>query len=201
MKSKIKKIWNRIWQINFHPFSEWEIINSESDSISLLLGEFIFPIIFTVALVTFAGNLIIMRENSYTFLYVFIKTLSVFCISFFTFYVSLLIVYEINLKLGLAKDYRKIFKLFAYSFSIFWTALVISGIFADYKTLGSFLKFLGLIGIYPFWVGLDILLNIPVEKKNKFFLLSLAVVLIVYFLIDWSFGFALRAVYYAGLLT
>jgi len=201
MKSKIKKIWKRIWQINFQPYSEWEIINSEPNSKSLLLGEFIFPITITIALTTFAGNIFAMSTNNYTFLYVLIKTISVFCTSFFTFYVSTLLVYEINLKLGFLKDYRKIFILFTYSFSVFWTALIISGILADYKTLGSFLKFLGLIGIYPFWVGLDILLNIPIEKKNKFFILSLTIVVIVYFLIDWSFGLILRAVYFAGLLT
>jgi hypothetical protein len=72
---------------------------------------------------------------------------------------------------------------------------------ANYPTLGSFLKFLGLYGIYPFLIGSEKMEIGDKKMRNKLLLLSLITVLITYLLISWSFGFALRSIHFAFLFN
>jgi hypothetical protein len=96
---------------------------------------------------------------------------------------------------------ENIIKLLTYSFSAFWAMLFLAGLLANYKSLGSFFLFLSLYGIYPFWIGCDIMLDLRPDRKNKLILVTLLIALIVYLLIDWSFGFALRAIHLVGMMN
>ena len=156
--------------------------------------------IFSIVVLTFLGYLLVVNIYSYSLIYVSIKSLAAFCKSFFTLYVTYLIIRELNQKFDFCKNPKELFKLFTYSFTAFWTALLLSGVFADYITLGKFFVFMGLYGIYPLWAGADVLLNIPARLKTKFILLTTVTALTVFLLINWSFGFALRIIYYSELL-
>lgn len=202
MKEKFKIIFKRIQQINLHPQLEWDAVSNEPDSPAWHLKKFIFPVTLAVAAVTFISYLLFAYNiYNYSFAYVCVKTLASFCESFFSFYVSLLIMSELCSKLGVETNYEKLFKLMAYSFSAFWLFSFAAGAMANYKTLGSFMKFMGVVGVYPFFIGCDKILKVPAESKNKFVAVTLLIVLIVYLLINWSFGFALRATHIAGMLT
>jgi hypothetical protein len=202
MKQKFKLIRNRIQQINLHPQLEWDVINKEPDNVAWHLKQYVFPITLSIAAVTFISYLLFAYNiYNYSFSYVCIKALASFCESFFTFYVSSLIVNEICVKLDVGANYEKLFKLMAYSFTAFWTFSFLAGALSNYKTLGSFLKFMGILGVYPFFIGSDKLLKIKPESKQKFIAITLAIVIIVFILINWSFGFALRAAHFAGMIS
>lgn len=200
MKTLIKKIWNRIYQVNINPYSEWKVIKEEPASISWHLKKIVVPIILVIVIVNFLGYLLLSDIYNYSLLYVSVKTLSAFCESFFTFHISYLIVRELNQKFTFFSNPEKLYKLYTYSFSAFWIALLLNGLFANYKTLGNFLIFLALYGIYPLWVGAGILQNIPSKLKSRLLLFTITFAITTYLLIDWSFGFALRIIYFSGLI-
>jgi len=201
LKKLFIRLKNRIFLVNSNPFTEWEVIKLEPESVSWHMKKFVLPMTLIIALATFFGYLLALSIYNYSIIYVAIKAVAAFCESFFTLWVSTLIIKELSVRLKSPVELTKLFKLFAYSFSAFYTAAIFAGILANYKTLGSFLKFLGLFGIFPFWIGCEMLLNISSEKRTRFILVSLVVILFVYFLINWSFGFALRTVHFAVMLN
>jgi hypothetical protein len=202
MKQKFYRIKNRIQQVNFNPQLEWNVINNEPNNTAWHLKQYVFPITLSITIATFVSYLLFAYNiYNYSFSYVCLKALASFCESFFSLYVSSLIVNELCVKIGVETNYEKLFKLMTYSFTAFWTFSFIAGILANYKTLGSFLKFMGIIGVYPFFIGSGKLMHVPENNKIKFVSVTLAIVLIVYLLINWSFGFALRAAHIAEMLT
>jgi hypothetical protein len=202
LKKLFNRLRSRIFKINASPFSEWEVIIAEPEQVSWHMKNFVLPMTIAIAITTFLGYyLLALNIHNYILVYSAIKALASFCEAFFTLWVSALIIKELLVKLKVSVGFIKLFKLLAYSFSAFFTAAIISGFLSNYNTLGSFLKFLGLFGIFPFWIGCEIVLKLSPEKRARLILVSLAVILIVYFLINWSFGFALRAAHFAGMLN
>lgn len=205
MKKLFVPILKRIQEINFRPASEWVIIKSGPAEVSRPMKQFILPVTITIAIATFLGYILELDYVSHSRMFIVIiatiKVLSAFCTSFFTFYITALLVQELCPKMDISIDNNKLFKLLAYSFSAFWTMLFLAGLLANYKSLGSFFIFLGLYGIIPFWAGCDIMLELPRDKKNKLLAVCLFIAIVVYLLIGWSFGFALRAAHLAGMMN
>jgi hypothetical protein len=200
-KNKIKKILRRIIQINLNPNSEWKTIKTESCSSAYLIKSFIFPFTIIIALITFLGYLLASGFYNYSVYYAIIKSLSVFCLTFFTPIVASMIINEIISKLGFKPGANKVFTLITYSLTAFWIGVLISGMITNYRQLASFVKFVGLLGILPLWYGCDLFIGIPGILKNKFVLISIGVTIVVLLLINWSFGPALRAAHLAEMLN
>jgi len=201
MLSVLRRIWNIVYRINSKTNSEWQVIKSQSDSIGWHLKRIVVPITIGIALSTFIGYLFAFGFYKYSFVYVCLKTIAAFCESFFTFYVSFLIIFELSPKIGLISGRESLFKLLAYSFTTFWIASFIAGLCANYKNLEEFLKFLGLFGVYLFWTGSEILLKISERKKYLFILSSVSIVVVVYLLIHWAFGYILTISHFPELFT
>jgi hypothetical protein len=205
MKKLFINILKRTREINFRPASEWQAIKDTPVSAKWHMKNYIIPITLVISIVTFLGYYFELNyleiPKLHILLIAFIKTLSALCKAFFTFYLTFQIVQELSPKFEINNKNENLFKLLTYSFSAFWTMLFLAGILANYKSLGSFFIFMGLYGIFPFWVGSDILLELPPDKKNKLLAVSLVIAILVYLLIDWSFGFALRAAHLAGMMN
>jgi hypothetical protein len=201
MKTLFNTILKRIQEINFRPALEWEVIKGLPGKLTWHMRYFILPISFAIVLATFLGYLLALSFYNYSFLYIAIKALSAFCESIFTTYITILLVLELCPKMKIVVSNENIIKLLIYSFSAFWTMLFLSGLLANYKSLGSFFLFLSFYGIFPFWIGCDIMLDLPPDKKNRLLIVTLSIALVVYLLIDWSFGFALRAIHLVGMMN
>ena len=207
MKEKFSSLKKRFLQINISPQTEWDAVKSEPDSIAWHLKKTLIPVSFAIAITMFAGYIIALRIYNYSFAYVVIKSLDALCEALFTPYVSFLILYEIFNRMGISISRTQFFKLIIYSLTIFWLALLSEGIlvnlagaYSNSEKICNFLKLLGLYGIFPFWIGMDKLLNIPAEKKNLMVIITILVCFIVNVLIQWSFGFALVSAKYANLI-
>jgi hypothetical protein len=198
MKQKIKRIISRIRRLHSNPFTEWETIKAEPANVAWHMKTLVYPSCLLVSAATFIGYFFtsLYSVYNYSFLFVVLKTIAIFCESYFSLIVSYLIIKELPYKMKLKIEDKNLFIIMAYSFTTFWTALFISGILADYKNLGTFLKFTGLYGIFLFRIGSDSMLKIPSAEKTKFIFVVTAIVLAVYFLINWSFGFALTAAHF-----
>ncbi len=172
MKKLFVPILKRIREINFRPASEWVIIKNATGRSFRPMKQFILPITITIAIATFLGYILELDYVSHSRMFIVIiatiKVLSAFCTSFFTFYITALLVQELCPKMDISIDNNKLFKLLAYSFSAFWTMLFLAGLLANYKSLGSFFIFLGLYGIIPFWAVAILCWNCPVTRKINF---------------------------------
>ena len=196
MLSTLKKIWVIIYRINFDPQTEWELLKSESSSVSYHMKKIVMPVTLCISIATFTGYFFASGIYGYTFVYVCIRTISAFCESFFPLYIAFLIIYEISPGMGLTAGRDNLFKLMTYSFSSFWLTSFIAGLLANYKTLDEFLKYLGLFGMYLFWTGAESLLTFENGRKIRFVLVSFGIILIIYSLIHWSFGYALTIAHF-----
>jgi hypothetical protein len=201
MYTALKKIWVIIYKINFDPVVEWEVLKSEPNTVAYHMKKMVLPVTACIAMATFVGYFFESIAFGYSIVYVCIRTISAFCEAFFSLYVSFLIIYELCPGLGLINGRENLFKLMTYSFSTFWITSFIAGILANYKTLDEFLRFLGLFGIYLFWIGSGTLLTFAVNKKSKFFIISVAVILVCYYMIHWSFGYVLTAARFPGIFN
>jgi hypothetical protein len=201
MKKLFISILRRIQEINIRPASEWEVIKSTPASISWHIKHYVLPISTTISIATLLGYFLALNFYNYTYIYIVIKALSAFCVSVFTLYVTFQLVRELCPRIGINVSNENLFKVLTYSFSAFWAMQFLAGLLANYKSLGSFLIFLGFYGIFTFWTGCDIVLELASDKKNKLLAISVSIAIVVYLLIDWPFGFALRAAHLAGMMN
>lgn len=199
-RNRYFKIYKKIRLVNLQPTIGWDNILLEPASTGWHLKHFVFPIMIAISIATFLGYLLFaLNLHHFSFLYSVIKTLAVFCESFFTFYISTLIIYELALKLKIIATYDSLFRLLCYSFSLFWVASFFAGILANYPTLGSFLRFLGLFGIFTFSVGTDKLKIVENQNKQRFLIVSILIIILIYLIIGWSFDFVLRSIHNSSL--
>ncbi|MGC8803518.1 MAG: hypothetical protein ACP5PS_07080, partial [Bacteroidales bacterium] len=139
------------------PSSAWdEILSTPNQSPGWHLKHFVAPAVALVIATHVLGYLVLaITVGNYSIPYVLIKVLAIFFDTFFTFYITVLIVTEWTKKLGWPVSYDQLIVLNSYSLSAFWLGKILSGLLANYPTLGSFFVFLGITGIYPFILGAE----------------------------------------------
>lgn len=190
-----------MWYVITHPIKAWEVIKDEPDAPVWYFKNLILPVIVAITLVTFGGYLLFaLTIQDYSILYAFVKTLAVCCESFFTFYISFILIKELREKLKVDIGSKDLFKIMVYAFTPFWIAVFFSGLLANYATLSSFLRFLGLYGVILFLSALDQWQLVAPNRRTLFAFVSAAIAIIIYQLISWSFSFALKAIQYSNLL-
>jgi hypothetical protein len=175
-----------------HPTTEWEIIKSEPNHAGWHFHHTVYPFLLAIFISTFIGTFFAIYHD-FSFLYIIIKSISIVANCFFTLYVSTKLIEAIAPKLNINVSLELLYKTILYSLSAWWTFCLAAGILENYATLSSFLLFMGIIGIYPFWLGCSSILNIKENDKPKFVAVSFLVILIVSKLIAWSFGFILQS--------
>lgn len=185
-----------------HPVKAWDTIKNEPDAPGWYFKNLISPMILAITVVTFLGYLFFaLTIHDFSILYALVKAIAVCCESFFTFYVSFLIIKELREKLKVDIDSRDLFKIMVYSFTPFWFAVVLSGFLANYATLSSFLRFMGLYGIILFLSALEQWQLVAPNRRTLFAFVCAAIAIVIYELIGWSFSFALKAIQYSTMLV
>jgi hypothetical protein len=192
MKQKYKWIYERVKKIITHPAEEWEVVKSEPMHAGWHFHNFVYPFLLAIFITTFIGTFFAIYHD-FSFLYIIVKSFSIVLNCFFTLYVSTKLIEAIAIKINVNISIELLYKSLLYSMSAWWTFCMAAGILENYATLSSFLLFLGIIGIYPFWVACGVVLNIAEKDKPKFVAISFLVILIVTKLISWSFGFILQS--------
>ena len=192
MKQKYKWLYERVKNINMHPAEEWEVIKSEPLHAGWHFHNFVFPFLLAIFITTFVGTFFAIYHD-FSLLYIIVKSFSIVFNCFLTLYVSTKLIEAISIKIHINVSIGLLYKAILYSMSAWWAFCTAAGILENYATLSSFLLFMGIIGIYPFWLACSTLLNIAEKDKPKFVAISFLVILIVTKLISWSFGFILQS--------
>jgi hypothetical protein len=180
------------------PVTAWEeLLADPPHSSGWHLKHFILPAVVLIIAAHLLGYLVLaITVGNYSVAYVAVKAIATFFDTFFTFYITVLIVTEWTRKLNWPIDYQHIFLLNSYSLSAFWVGKMLSGLLANYPTLGSFFVFLGITGIYPFIVGAEKLNLAEPRRLNRIIAMNTGVFVLLYLFIRWVFNFPLRTLYY-----
>lgn len=198
---KYKQLWEKTKKIIFNPDEGWADIFAEPQEMRWHMQNYVLPAMGVLAIAILAGyTFCAITIGNYSFIYCLFKAIEVVVASFFSLYVSSLLVYEISIRKIAQIDYDKLFILMLYSLAFFWVATAIAGILANYPTLGSFFMFLGIYGMYPFYRGAKMAAIADPLTIMKIMLLAFACIVITYLAIHWSFSFILKPLHYSHAL-
>jgi len=153
----MEQLIERVKAILLTPQTEWPVIAREPGDVSVLFTRYVAILALIPALAGFIGMSLV---GSYVpFFSGLISAVFGYVMTFVVVYVVALIVDALAPTFDAQKNFPNALKLTVYSFTPFWLA----GIFLLVPGL-SFLRVLGLYGIYLAWVGLPPLMLAPRDK-------------------------------------
>jgi hypothetical protein len=153
----MEQLVERVKAILLTPQTEWPVIAREPGAASVLFTRYVAILALIPALAGFIGMSLV---GSYVpFISGLISAVVSYVMTFVVVYVVALIVDALAPTFDAQKNFPNALKLTVYSFTPFWLA----GIFLLVPGL-SFLRVLGLYGIYLAWVGLPPLMLAPRDK-------------------------------------
>lgn len=180
------------------PSSVWEeIFSTPTQSTGWHLKHFVVPVVILIVAAHLLGYLVLaITVGNYSVSYALVKVLATFFDTFFTFYITVLIMTVWTKKLGWSVSYDQLFVLNSYSLSAFWLGKILSGLLVNYPTLGSFFVFLGITGIYPYILGAERIQLLESRRLNRLIAMNVGTFVLLYLLIRWVFDFPLKTLYY-----
>lgn len=169
----------RAKNIILKPREEWAVVEQESTSVLSLVITYLFPLALIPAIASFIGYGLLGMGIFGPSLSWGIKQAIV---SFFTTIVgvciSAFIIDILAPNFGSTKDFRKAVQLVVYSY----TPILLAGAFQAIPAL-SILGVVGLYGLYLLYVGIKPMMKTPDDKVTVYFIVSLLVIIAVYFII------------------
>jgi hypothetical protein len=180
----MEQLIERVKAILLTPQTEWPVIAREPGDVSVLFTRYVAILALIPALAGFIGMSLVGRYVP--FFSGLISAVFGYVMTFVVVYVVALIVDALAPTFDAQKNFPNALKLTVYSLTPFWLA----GIFLLVPGL-SFLRVLGLYGIYLAWVGLPPLMLAPRDKALAY--AATAVVCAVILLI--ATGFILAALF------
>jgi Yip1-like protein len=157
----MEQLVERVKAILLTPQTEWPVIAREPGEVSLLFTRYVAILALIPALAGFIGMFLV---GSYVrFIPGLMTAIVSYVMTFVLVYVVALIVNALAPTFDAQKNFPNALKLAVYSFTPFWLA----GIFLLVPGL-SFLRILGLYGIYLAWLGLPPLMLAPRDKALAF---------------------------------
>jgi hypothetical protein len=180
---------NHATNILTKPKMEWEVIKNETVTPVQLFTGYVAILALIPAIASFIGLCFIgitvpgfIGISSFTFKYSIVEGLiqavTSYVMSFIGVYAGAFIINALATNFESTPDMGKALKLVVFSYTPVW----LSGIFAIYPTI-AVLGIVGLYGLYLLYIGLEPMMNTPQPKKMVYFIVSILVLIVVYFLI------------------
>ncbi len=172
-------ILDRAKNILLKPNDEWNVIDQETTSGTVLVIAYLVPLALIPAIAAFIcyglfGISIFAPSISWGFKRAIISFVS----TIVGVYISACIINFFAPNFGSAKNFRKAMQLVVFSY----TPMMIAGVFQAVPAL-SILAILGLYGLYLLYIGIKPMMKTPDDKVGVYFLVSLLVIIAVYFII------------------
>lgn len=174
----LKPIINRVRGVLLEPKREFVSILTENKSRGAVLSQYIIPFLVLFLLATFLGSVVFgpttFREGSGVVLRSIFHLILVVLV---TLYGAAYILNELLPVFQIPINGTKTFTLVAYAFTPVYVAMVLSGLLPKLEAL---LNLIGLYSIILFWVGTERLIEMPVERRQWFVPISLAIIILLY---------------------
>jgi hypothetical protein len=180
----MEQLVERVKAILLTPQTEWPVIAREPGEVSLLFTRYVAILALIPALAGFIGMFLV--GGYVRFMPGLMTAIVSYVMTFVLVYVVALIVNALAPTFDAQKNFPNALKLVVYSFTPFWLA----GIFLLVPGL-SFLRILGLYGIYLAWLGLPPLMLAPRDKALAYAATAVACAVILVIVT----GFVLTAIF------
>jgi hypothetical protein len=170
---------DRAKNIILKPKDEWTLIEQEDTSVVSLISTYLFPLALIPAVAAFIGYGVIGVAffgpiPSWGLKMAIISLVS----TLFGTFISAKVIEFLAPNFGSVKDIRKTMQLVVYAY----TPFMLAGAFQAIPAL-SILGILGLYGLYLLYIGIKPMLKTPDDKVTTFFVVSILVIIAVYFII------------------
>lgn len=179
----------------FTPKTEWDAVNGEEANIPGIITGYVVPLAGAAAVAAFIGyafigvNVFGVRFKGMDWgLYQGITVLASALLSVF---VSAFVIDALAPSFGSEKNLGKSVQLVAYS----WTPGWVGGLLAIIPSLGIIGSLAGLYGLYLLYEGLPKLKKTPEDKKVGYFVVSLIVIIVVFWVIGLILSKILMSVF------
>ncbi|MBN1414038.1 MAG: YIP1 family protein [Bacteroidales bacterium] len=168
----------RAKKIILKPKEEWVVIEQESTSVQGLITMYLFPLALIPAIASLIGYGFFFKFHSLGF------GLKYGILYLITYVVgALLTAWVIDIlapSFGSTKDFRKAFQLVVYSY----TPMMVAGVVMIFPSLSPIMLLAGLYSLYILYLGFKPLMKTPDDKVTTYFVVSLVVLVVIYFVIS-----------------
>ena len=194
-RAKSMNLFERAKNIILKPKEEWLVIDMESTSVSHLVSWYLIPLALIPAFASFIRYSFIGYGTYIDASLLWgIKPAVISFVSIIAgAYLSAFVIDALAPSFSSVKNFRRAMQLVVYSY----TPMMVVSIFQIIPGLG-FLSILGLYGLYLLYLGFTPIMKTPVEKVTGYFLLSLVVLIVFYFILAAIFSAILVGGSFAG---
>ena len=180
----------RAKNIIISPVKEWNVISTETPDTGKIITGYVLPLAGAAAIAAFIGYAFIGRY--YTGVnWGLYHALTVLIGALLSVFVSSFVIDALAPSFGSEKNMGRSLQLVAYSYTPAW----VGGLLAILPVLGLIGSLAGLYGLYLLYVGMPVMKKTPQDKHVGYFVVSLLVILVVFFLIGWILGRLLLSVF------
>jgi hypothetical protein len=189
---------DRAKNIIISPVKEWDVIATETPDTGKIITGYVLPLAAAAALAAFIGigligiNILGIRVAGvdwgvYAAIEVLVK-------AFVSLFVAAFVIDALAPSFGSEKNMGRSIQLVAYCFTPVW----VGGLLAILPALALIGVLLGLYGLYLLYIGLPKLKKTPEDKHLGYFVVSLLVMIVVSFLIEYILKLLLPNPYFTG---
>ncbi|NQU84177.1 MAG: YIP1 family protein [Mariniphaga sp.] len=170
----IKNIFNTIRELIFSPVKFWLGQKNRQQGQWQLLGGYYFLLVIITAIAVFIGAW--FNSAHFYIGFALLKSLREILLFTLLYFISIFLFNQLIPAYGGEKNLQAVRKLVVYSLTPYLLISVISGLFPALYII----NIAGLYGVYIFWIGVRVLLNIPERKQPGFILISVLLCLFVF---------------------
>jgi hypothetical protein len=175
----LRFLYHRTKYFIINPGKAWEVVHREARPMKFVRGSFFLPLIILVTVSAFLGSLFFINTTLKP-MYSVLTAVNTFLFLYLGVYASAFALREVLKIMGLGHDFLVAFKLVAYSMAPIFLSLTVSRLFESLL----FINVLGLYGLYIFWIGTEVMVNPPDNRKLPLIILSVAAMLVVFLLLQ-----------------
>ncbi|HZI54932.1 MAG TPA: Yip1 family protein [Chitinophagaceae bacterium] len=181
----------RAKNIIISPNKEWDVIATEQPDTGKIIMGYVLPLAGAAALAAFIGYAFISSRYYSGMNWGLYHGITVLASALLSVFVSSFVIDALAPNFGSEKNMGRSVQLVAYSYTPAW----VGGLLAIVPVLGWIGALAGLYGLYLLYVGMPVLKKTPADKHVGYFVVSLLVIIIVFFLIGWILGRLLLSVF------
>ena len=168
-------IFNRARNLILNPSVEWVRIESETHTKNQILKGYVVPFVILIAVCSFIGASVFSLQL-YSFSIIITQIIITAALLIGMVHLSSIIINELTISFGTARNLEGTYKLVAYSYTSFFIALCLKGLLPDMPIL----LILGLHSVYLFWLGVSHILKTPESQKLGFVIVSFLIIIGIY---------------------
>lgn len=178
-----RNLMDRVKNIITQPDREWTVISLETPNTNKILIGYVLPLAGLAAIAAFIGYGLIgvnfLGVRFATVSWGLYYALNVLVGAIAGVFISAFVIDALAPSFGAEKNMGRSIQLVAYSYTPAW----VGGLFAIIPMLGIIGGIAGLYGLYLLYVGMPKIKKTPADKHVGYYVISLVVLIVVYFII------------------